>query len=298
MENKRMNRNMGTSNIKQVICITGGSSGFGFEIAKKLATLGHTVYAGARHVDKMIPLKQYGVHTRLLNVTQDESVKTFVNDIINNEGRIDVLINNAGYGAYGIHETQSLQSIQAMYDVNVFGVIRMNQAILPIMRKQQQGRIIHVASLVSNISLPGVSHYAATKHALRAMTEALRMEVKPLNIKVIQIEPGAVNTGFEEVALGLIEDSEKDYQSFLSAFKTFIRKSYKNATSLNSTVKVIVKASLARRPKWVYRTTLDAKIYPVAKTLLGLKAYSLLSFSLINRNKQKDVQTKQKETLK
>ena len=273
--------------MKKVICITGSSSGFGFEVAKQLATLGHTVYAGARHVEKMDPLKSFGVYPLKLNVTQDDSVKSFVDYVIQKEGRIDVLINNAGYGAYGINETQSLSSIQAMYDVNVFGVIRMNQAVIPYMRKQRQGRLIHIASLVSNISLPGVSHYASTKHALRAMTESLRMELKPFNIQTVQIEPGAVNTGFEEVALGLIEEAELDYHPFLEAFKSFIRKSYKQASSPKSTVKAMVKASLLKKPKWVYRSTLDAKLYPIVKSFLGLKLYSTISNLLINKHQKK-----------
>ena len=270
--------------MKKVICITGGSSGFGFETAKRLASLGHTVYAGARHLEKMEPLKAFGVHTLALNVTQEASVKNFVDHVMKKETRIDVLINNAGYGAYGVNETQSLSSIQAMYDVNVFGVICMNQAIIPYMRTQRAGRIINIASLVSNISLPGISHYAATKHALRAMTESLRMELKPFKIHVVQIEPGAVHTGFEEVALGLIEDTEEDYQSFLDAFKSFIRKGYRRAVTPKSTVKAMVKAALVKNPKWVYRTTLDAKVYPIAKTLLGLKLYSTVSNALIHKH--------------
>ncbi len=114
-----------------------------------------------------------------------------------------------------------------MYDVNVFGVIRMNQQILPYMREKRQGRIINVASLVSHISLPGVSHYASSKHALRGMTESLRSEVRPFGIDVVQIEPGAVNTGFEEVALGLIEPTHQDYEPFLKSFKAFIKKAIK-----------------------------------------------------------------------
>lgn len=273
--------------MNKVICITGGSSGFGYEASQVLAQKGHIVYAGARSIEKMERLKSFGVHVLPLNVTQEDSVKAFVDQVMTQEGRIDVLINNAGYGAYGVNETQSLASIQAMYDVNVFGVIRMNQQVLPHMREKRRGRIINVASLVSHISLPGVSHYASSKHALRGMTESLRSEVRPFGIDVVQIEPGAVNTGFEEVALGLIEPTHQDYNPFLKSFKAFIKKSYKNATSTKSTVKAMVKASLVKKPKWVYRTTLDAKIYPIAKTVLGLKLYSYISSRLIFKFKKK-----------
>lgn len=272
--------------MKKVIIITGGSSGFGYEVSRILASKGHAVYAGARNIEKMEPLKSHGVHVLELNVTEENSVKAFVDHVVQVESHIDVLINNAGYGAYGVSETQSLKSIQAMYDVNVFGVIRMNQHILPYMRERRQGRIIQIASLVSHVSLPGISHYAATKHALRSMTESLRSELSPFGIDVVQIEPGAVNTGFEEVALGLIEPTHKDYHHFLSSFKIFIKKSYKKGPSPDSTVKAMVKASLIKKPKWVYRTTLDAKIYPIAKGLIGLKLFSYISSRLIFKSKK------------
>ena len=280
-EKRISNSCCGEQKMKKVICVTGGSSGFGYEVSQILAQKGHTVYAGARTVEKMEPLKSFGVNVLPLNVIQEDSVRDFVDHVIKKEGHIDVLINNAGYGAYGVNETQSLSSIQAMYDVNVFGVIRMNQHVLPYMREKKQGRLINVASLVSHISIPGVSHYASSKHALRAMTESLRSEVRSFGIEVVQIEPGAVNTGFEEVALGLIETTHQDYHPFLKSFKAFIKKSYKNATSTKSTVNAMVKASLVKKPRWVYRTTLDAKVYPLAKTILGLKLYSYISNKLI-----------------
>jgi short-subunit dehydrogenase len=276
--------------MKKVICVTGGSSGFGYEVSKILALKGHTVYAGARNIEKMESLKDFGVHVLELNVTKESSVKAFVDHVIKTESHIDVLINNAGYGAYGVSETQSLSSIQNMYDVNVFGVIRMNQQVIPYMRERRQGRIIQIASLVSHVSIPGISHYAATKHALRSTTESLRSEIRPFGIDVVQIEPGAVNTGFEEVALGLIEPTHEDYHPFLSSFKTFIKKSYKKGPSPDSTVKAMVKASLIKKPKWVYRTTLDAKIYPIAKGFLGLKLYSYISSRLIFKAKKRTAQ--------
>jgi short-subunit dehydrogenase len=269
--------------MKKVICITGGSSGFGYELSQVLAQKGHHVYVGARNLEKMEPLKAFGIVVQELNVTQEASIQVFVEKIIALEGRIDVLINNAGYGAYGITETQSLKAIQAMYDVNVFGVIRMQQHVLPYMRALRSGRIINVASLVSNISLPGISHYASTKHALRAMTESLRSELKQFKIDVVQIEPGAVNTGFEEVALGLIEKTHKDYQPFLKSFKKFIRKGYQKGASPNSTVRAMTHATLSKKPKWIYRTTLDAKLYPIIKTIVGLKVYSFISNRLIHQ---------------
>jgi len=267
--------------MKKVVIVTGASSGFGFEIAKELAQKEYIVYAGARSVNKMEPLKALGVHVLALDVTNDDSVIKFCQTVMDEQGTIDILYNNAGYGTYGIVETQSLDSIKAMFEVNLFGVARMNQAVLPIMRKNRSGRIIHTASLVSHISLAGLGFYAASKHALRAMIESLRMEVKPFNIDIVQIEPGAVNTGFEDVAVGSIEKTDPDYELTLTQFTKFVKNSYKTGPSPKKTVNIMIKAATKKHPKWVYQTTPDAKIFPKLKAIIGLKWYSRVTRWLI-----------------
>lgn len=275
--------------MKKVVMITGASSGFGYELALRFLEKGYTVYAGARRLDAMQPLKEKGAHIFRLDVTDETSILAMTETLIKNEGRLDAVYTNAGYGAYGIVEGTPVETIQAMYDVNIFGVARIHNAVLPFLRSQGYGRLIITSSLVGHIAIPGIGWYASSKHALRAMSEALRMELLPFNISVTLIEPGAVKTGFEDVAVGALDSVrvKAPYHDLLSAFGPFIKKSYAKAPGMSSTVKAMVKALESKRPKWIYRTTFDAKGYPKLKAFLGLKGYSLTARKIIMRNKKK-----------
>lgn len=132
---------------KKVILLTGASSGMGYETAQMLAEQGHIVYGGARRVEKMEPLKQYGVKPISLDVTDADSCHEAVKTIVDNEGRIDVLINNAGYGSYGAVEDVTIEEAKRQFEVNVFGLARLIQHVLPYMRKQGSGRIINTSSM-------------------------------------------------------------------------------------------------------------------------------------------------------
>jgi NADP-dependent 3-hydroxy acid dehydrogenase YdfG len=269
----------------KIILVVGASSGFGFGLSEALLKKGHIVYAAARRLSLMAPLETLGAHLLEMDVTNEASIQIGVESIIKQHSKIDVVINNAGYGQYGTIELESLEAVKAMYDVNLFGVSRVNNAVLPYMRKQRNGRIIITASLVSNLSLAGVGWYASTKHALRAMIEALRMEVTHLNIKVVQIEPGAVKTGFAEIAVPTINKTnhDGDYAKLMSDFEIFIKKSYDKAPNAQSTIKAMLKAVEKKNPKWVYRTTVDAKFLPKVKQLIGLKVSSKVTLSKIHK---------------
>jgi NADP-dependent 3-hydroxy acid dehydrogenase YdfG len=260
----------------KVILVVGASSGFGFEISKRLLQKNHIVYVAARHIDRMQDLKSLGAHVLYMDVTNLDTINTAVDAVINNHQRIDILYNNAGYGQYGPVDLNDLSNIKAMYDVNLFGAAMLNHAVLPYMRQQKSGRIIITGSLVSNLSIPGIGWYASTKHALRAMTEALRLEVKSYGIKVIQIEPGAVKTGFESIAVPSIKENpfDADYEAMMNAFESYIIKAYHKAPSVTSTIRAMESAALSKHPKWVYRTTFDAKIIPLIKQVFGLKLSS------------------------
>jgi len=247
--------------MKKVILITGASSGFGYQLALTLLEKGHTVYAGARRLQAMDALKEKGAHTFQLDVTDDASVKKMVDTLLKNETRLDAVYTNAGYGDYGVIEEPELEKIKAMYEVNVFGVARVHNAVLPFLRKQGFGRLIITSSLVGHISIPGFGWYASTKHAIRAMSEALRMELKPFNISV--------------------------YHDLIESFKAFIKKGYQKAPGMDSTVKAMVHAFEAKSPKWVYRTTKDAKGFPILKGFIGLKAYSKTAYNLVIKSKKK-----------
>lgn len=263
---------------QKIILVVGASSGFGFDISKKLLTLGHVVYVAARSLDRMEALKNLGAYVLYMDVTDEKTITDCINQIITSHQRIDIVYNNAGYGHYGPVDISNLNLIKDMYDVNVFGTAMVNHAVLPYMRQQKSGRIIITGSLISNLSIPGIGWYASTKHALRAMTEALRIEVKPYGVKIIQIEPGAVKTGFDSIAVPSIKDNiyDKDYTELMGAFETYITRAYHKAPTVISTIKAMEKAGLKKHPKWVYRTTFDAKIFPIIKTIFGLKLSSLV----------------------
>lgn len=263
---------------KKVIWITGASSGFGYALAERLALSGHYVYAGARRVDRMEPLKKAGVIVQRLDVTDEQSIREAFTQILTDHSRLDIVYNNAGYGHYGPIDVDHLNDVQAMFDVNVYGVARIHHAVLPTLIAQGYGRLIITASLVSHLSTPGIGWYAATKHALHAMIKALRMEVRPFNIDVIQIEPGSVQTGFGEVAVQsvLSHSYAAAYEPLMKDFEHYIQNTYRASPGMTSTLNAMVKAGFARKPKWVYKTTLDAKLLPVVQRLLGLKLSSLV----------------------
>lgn len=263
--------------MKKIVLITGASSGFGKATAERLlAQRNCIVYATARRTEPMQSLADNGARVLSMDVTKDEDVNKVVEQILREENRIDVLIANAGFGAYGFVECVSMEDIKYQYEVNVFGVARCLHAVLPAMRKQRHGKIIITESLVSNVSLMGLGWYASTKHALKGMSKALRQELKPFGIEVATIEPGAVKTGFRDVAVPsmLAKELPEDYQQAQKNFCELIDTSYKAASSDESTVKAIVSAVNNRSPKAVYRTTIDSKL----SFLLGFIPVKMFDF--------------------
>ena len=180
-----------------VAFVTGASTGIGFETAKKLAAHGFTVYAGARRVEKMGPLKADGVRVLALDVTDEDSMSAAVGKVLAAHGRIDVLVNNAGYGAYGSLEEVELAEGRRQFDVNVFGLARMTQLVIPAMRAAGAGRIINVSSMGGKMYEPLGAWYHATKFAVEGLSDSLRIELKPHGIDVSIIEPAgtAVRVG-------------------------------------------------------------------------------------------------------
>jgi short-subunit dehydrogenase len=264
---------------KKVILITGASSGFGYITAEQLLDSGEwIVYVAARSVDKMKELESKGAKVLKMDVTIDSDVSSGVDTVISNEGQIDVLLANAGYGSYGVIEEVPLDEIKYQYEVNLFGVARQIKAVLPQMRKQRSGRIITTASLVSNISSAGIGWYASTKHAIKGMCTALRQEVKPFGIDVVMIQPGAVKTGFDSVALdslAKVEHSE-DYKPTVAGVDRMVRKMYKSCPGPESTVKAMIKAVTTKHPNPVYRTTMDSKLFSVLINFMPERVYDFI----------------------
>ena len=191
----------------KVILITGASSGMGYDAAQTLARQGHRVYAAARRLELMEPLKALGVVTLRMDVTDETSMQQGVEAVIQSEGRIDVLVNNAGYGFFGAIETVPMEEARRQLEVNVFGLARLTQLVLPYMRQQGSGRIINTSSIAGKMVIYLGGWYNVTKYSVEAFSDALRMEVKPFGIDVVMIEPGAIKTDWGPIAAKHLMDS-------------------------------------------------------------------------------------------
>ncbi|MCY4632312.1 MAG: SDR family NAD(P)-dependent oxidoreductase, partial [bacterium] len=168
----------------KIILITGASAGLGRETAVLLAEQGHTVYAGARRADRMADLAEVGITAVAMDVTTAGDTERAVNQVIEAEGRIDVLINNAGFGLYGPVEDIPLDDARYQFEVNIFGLAHLTQLVLPHMRAQGSGRIVNISSMVGKVFTPLGAWYIATKHALEGWSDCLRLEAAPFGIQV------------------------------------------------------------------------------------------------------------------
>ncbi len=262
----------------KVVLVTGASAGIGYCAVEKLLGEGYTVYAAARRVEKMKDLEEQGAHLIRMDVRDDAAVEAGVSQLIEEQGRIDVLVNNAGYGSYGTIEDIPIEEIRNQFDVNVFGYARLQKAVLPHMRRQGSGRIINVASVVSFVATPVLGWYAATKHAIKGMSDALRMEVKALGIDVVMIEPGALKTEFDVVAFAALDKVEisKEYKELVAKVVDYMKDSYAKCEGPENTAKFIVEAVKAKHPNTQYRTTTDAKMFIALKALLGDKMFDYM----------------------
>jgi NAD(P)-dependent dehydrogenase (short-subunit alcohol dehydrogenase family) len=184
----------------KVALVTGGSSGIGEATALKLQELGYTTYAAARRVERMEHLTTTGIRPLAMDVTDDESMQSGVEQIVAEEGRIDVLVNAAGYGSYGALEDVPLSEARNQFEVNLFGAARLTQLVLPRMREQHSGTVVNITSMCGKIYTPLGAWYHATKHALEALSDCLRMELKPFGIDVVVIEPGGIRTEWPGIA--------------------------------------------------------------------------------------------------
>jgi short-subunit dehydrogenase len=188
----------------KVAVITGSSSGIGFETSLALARNGYLTYATMRDQRKSKDIERFAsqenilIKTMEMDVNSDTSVKETMDEIINESGRIDVLVNNAGYGLFGALEDLTMDEIKGQFETNVFGVIRVTKSVLPIMRHRKEGLIVNVTSLAGLIGVPAESVYASTKFAIEGLSESLSYELEPFGVKMILVEPGVINTGFVE----------------------------------------------------------------------------------------------------
>ena len=256
------------------VLITGCSSGIGRAAALSLHQAGFTVYATARRTETLSKLSDRGLRPLALDVTDEQSMTTAVATVEAEAGAVAVLINNAGYGLYGPVEQLPMAEIRRQFETNFFGLVRLTQLVLPGMRRRGRGRILNVSSMGGRITLPGGAFYHASKYAVEALSDALRMEVAQFGIDVVLIEPGPVKTPWNDVAAGSLStagaaangDAYREYKAAVGA--SFGRVQGGLFGRLGSTpediAKVITQAVTARRPRARYL------INPVAKSLVAM----------------------------
>ena len=192
-------------NSQKIALITGASSGIGEAAALQLAELGYTVYTGARRVERMSDLADRGIRTRAVDVTDDASMVALVEAVLGETGRVDVLVNNAGYGLYGALEDVPIEEARRQFDVNLFGLARLTQLVLPQMRAQRDGYIVNVSSMGGKIWEPLGSWYHASKFAVEGLSDSLRVEVAEFGIKVVIIQPGPIRSEWSGIAADQLE---------------------------------------------------------------------------------------------
>lgn len=244
-------------NTKKVILITGASSGIGKATALQLVKEGHIIYGAARRVEKMQDIVEAGGYVLKMDVTDTAQIKSGIEQIIKEQNRIDVLINNAGYGLYGAVEDISIEAAQRQFDVNIFGLARVTKEVIPHMRNQQSGKIINVSSMGGKVYTPLGAWYHATKHALEGWSDCLRLELKQFNIDVVIVEPGAIATEFGEVLYQPMLDNsgEGHYRELAHSMAQATKNSYEQegaATPPSVIANVMSKAISASHPRTRY----------------------------------------------
>jgi len=264
----------------KVALITGASSGIGEETVKGLLDAGYVVYAGARRIDRMKSLAGLGARLMSLDVSDDASMIAVVKNIVEETGRIDVLVNNAGYGSYGALEDVPQEEARRQFEVNLFGLARLIQLVLPTMRAQRSGTIVNVSSIGGVFGESFGSWYHATKFAVEGLSDSLRMELHPFGIHVVVIQPGAISTEWNTIAReGLLKYSGNGaYRENARAHVKFLAVADRGSVPSPPSVvaKVIAEAVQARRPKTRYAVGGGAKVLLFMRSLLSDRAFDAM----------------------
>ena len=257
--------------------VTGASSGIGEETARTLHKLGYTVYAAARRTDRLKQLTAIGIHALTMDVTDDESMSSGIEKIIAETGRIDVLVNNAGYGSFGAIEDVPIDEARRQFEVNVFGLARLTQLVLPHMRAQRSGTIINISSMGGRLTTPLGGWYHATKYAVEALSDALRMETAPFGIDVVVIEPGGIRTEWSGIAADHLEETAEGsaYASQIKAVANSMRSESTNKRQSPPSViaDTVEKIVTARKPRTRYVVGFAAKPLVTLRRILPDRAF-------------------------
>jgi NAD(P)-dependent dehydrogenase (short-subunit alcohol dehydrogenase family) len=261
----------------KVVLVTGCSSGIGKATALRLLRAGFTVYATARSTKSVAELKQEGCKTLALDVNDEASMEKTVGAIERQEGGLGALVNNAGYSQSGAIEAVPLDRVRAQFETNVFGLVRLTQLVLPLMRRQGWGRVVNISSMGGKLVFPGGGFYHATKYAVEAISDALRFEVKGFGIHVVLVEPGLIKSGFSDAALTSMDGTPDAgvYGAFHQAVAKATKESYekgplaKLAGVPDDVAKVVEKAITSKNPKPRYTVSGSAKLLLMQKRLMS-----------------------------
>ncbi|MEV7010630.1 oxidoreductase [Streptosporangium sp. NPDC051022] len=268
--------------MQRVALVTGASSGIGAAAARRLKDAGFVVYAAARRVDRMSSLKETGIEVLSLDVTDEASVSAAVKTIAERSGRLDVLVNNAGYGSYGAIECTPLDEARNQFEVNLFGLARLTQLLLPLMREQGGGTIINVSSMGGKLVSPLGGWYHASKYAVEALSDALRMETAPFGIRVVIVEPGSIRTQWGTIAADHVRSSARStpYEGMADQVAMNLAASSEPTARTASDPDVvglaIARIAQTRRPRTRYRVGLGATPMVFLRWLLPDRAFDSL----------------------
>lgn len=235
-------------NKPSIVLVTGANSGFGLACTKALAEKGTRVYATYRSPRKAGPLWELSralpVFPLLMDVNRRPSVERAVRQLLKREGRIDILLNNAGFVMAGFWEDLSDKDIRDQFETNVFGLLRVTRAVLPAMRRQGSGKILNIGSIAAFAALPGLGPYSATKFAVNSITEALRMEARPWGVEVAEVNPGEIHTSVvQNTRMGeRVLSAKSPYTPFTRQFEQLAKERFEKAAPVEKLVKVVLKA--------------------------------------------------------
>jgi NAD(P)-dependent dehydrogenase (short-subunit alcohol dehydrogenase family) len=260
--------------VSKAVLITGCSTGIGRATARYLAERGPTVYATARRLESIEDLEGSGCRLLQLDVTDEDSMQQAVAQVVEREGAVGALVNNAGYSLSGAVESVSMDEVRRQFETNVLGLIRMCQLVLPGMREQRHGRIVNVSSMGGKLTFPGGGIYHATKHAVEGLSDVLRFEVRGFGVEVVIIEPGLIKTEFGNAAVGALgraTENDGPYAEFNIAVAATTAGAYEGpaarmAAPPEAVARAIHRAITKRRPKPRYVITAGARV------MLGMRA--------------------------
>lgn len=265
--------------MKKVVLITGASSGIGKETAKLFAQNGFKVIAAARNLEKMKDLELLGCSAFSMDVTSEESIQSCFKKIYAEFNQIDILINNAGYSQNGFVEELTLSQLKYQFDVNVFGLVRVTQMVLPKMREKRSGHIINIGSVGGDFTTAGAGAYHSSKYAVESFSDALRQELNSFGIKVSLIKPGGVETAFVDNSQYPQPIAGNPYSKMRTNFLNMLSNILKSSNSSFPILKpievanAILATAKADNPKTRIRVGRTAKMMPIMKSIMSDKAF-------------------------